>query len=85
MFAVIGAIAIGAVFWVARSVVRDMGERGSPRWARWLCVGLFLIPPAPVFGLVFFMYDQKRCPPAPDGGSGWMGAIRRWSNRRRDD
>lgn len=83
MVAVIGTIAIGLVIWVIFSIVRDMDERGSPRWARWLCVVLTFIPPEPVWGLVFFMYDQKRYPPRPDGGSGWMGSIRRWGDRRR--
>jgi hypothetical protein len=83
MFAVFWTTAFGALIWILTSTVRDMRERGSPKWARWVCVALFLVPPEPVLGLVFFMLDQKRHPPGPDGGSGWMGAIRRWGDRRR--
>ena len=79
----VAVIVIGLAIWIIRSIVRDMEERGSPKWARWLCIVLSFMPPEPAWGILFFMYDQKRYPPGPDGGSGWMGAIRRWGNRRR--
>jgi hypothetical protein len=85
ILAVTLTIAIGSMVWHFSSIVRDMDERGSPQWARWLCVVLSFVPPAPIWGLAFFMHDQKRHPPGPAGGSGWMGAIRRWGYRHRHD
>jgi hypothetical protein len=83
MVAVVGTAVVACVIWIVRSVLRDMKERGSPKWARVLWFPISLIPPAPMWGLVFLMWDQRRYPPGPDGGSGWMGATRRWGLRLR--